>query len=85
MRRKRIKRFRSDNGLEFMGNDLGDKLKEWGIKHETTIQYNPEQNGVAERANRTIVEKARSMLYGAKLPKHYWVQACLPNSSVPKK
>jgi hypothetical protein len=33
----------------------------------------PEQNGVAERADRTIVEKARSMLYGAKLPKHYWV------------
>lgn len=56
---KRIKQFRSDNGLEFVGKDLGDKLMEWGIKHETTIQYYPEQNGVAERANRTIVEKAR--------------------------
>lgn len=73
---KRIKQFRSDNGLEFVGKDLGDKLMEWGIKHETTIQYNPEQNWVAEWANRTIVEKARSMLYGANLPKCYWVQAC---------
>ena len=47
----------------------------WEIRHETTIPYCPEQAGVAERANRTIMEKNRSMLRGSNLPNSYWVQA----------
>ncbi|MEL7342345.1 MAG: reverse transcriptase domain-containing protein, partial [Bacteroidota bacterium] len=47
-----------------------------GILHEFTTPYAPEQNGVAERLNRTIMEAARSMLYQAKLPLQFWAEAC---------
>lgn len=53
---------RSDNGREYVNHSFRAFLKEKGIKHQTTVPYNPEQNGVAERTNRTIVERARSML-----------------------
>lgn len=50
-------------------------LQEAGIRHELTVGYAPEQNGNAERMNRTIIEKARSMLFDAKLSKKYWAEA----------
>lgn len=55
----KIRAIRSDNGKEFVNNHFENFLKMHGIQHQTTIQYNPEQNGVAERVNRTLVEKAR--------------------------
>lgn len=72
----RIKCLRTDNGNEYMGQALQRELRSSGIKHETTIPYNPEQNGLAERANRVIIERARSMLFECNLPKCYWVEAC---------
>jgi transposase InsO family protein len=46
-----------------------------GIRHQTTVPYTPQQNGVVERVNRTAVEKARSMLLDAGLSKKYWAEA----------
>nr|XP_018901181.1 PREDICTED: uncharacterized protein LOC109033162 [Bemisia tabaci] len=46
-----------------------------GVRHLTTVDYTPQQNGVAERVNRTLLEKARCMLFDANLPKSYWAEA----------
>lgn len=72
---KRIKCLRTDNGTEYCNKQLSDKLKRYGIQHQTTVPYSPQQNGVAERANRTIVEKARCMLFHSGLPKKFWAEA----------
>jgi transposase InsO family protein len=71
----KIKRIRSDNGGEFVGKDFQKYLKDQGIIHEFTNPYSPEQNGIAERLNRTINDKARCMLGNAKLPKQFWAEA----------
>ncbi|KAA0061308.1 UBN2 domain-containing protein [Cucumis melo var. makuwa] len=57
-----IKSLRSDRGGEFLSNNFNNFCKEHGILRELTTPYTPEQNGVAERKNRTVVEMARSML-----------------------
>lgn len=72
---RKIKRLRSDNGKEYVGRDFEDFLRSSGIIHETTVPYNPEQNGLAERRNRTIVEKARALLFDAGLDKRFWAEA----------
>lgn len=72
---ERIKVLRSDNGREYVNNDMCTFLKENGIVHQTTVPYTPQQNGVSERVNRTIIEKARSMLQDSKLPLAYWGEA----------
>ena len=53
---KKLKCLRSDNGGEYTSRDVQSSLKAKGVVHETTIPYTPEQNGVAERMNRTIME-----------------------------
>ena len=68
----RVKILRSDNGTEFLNNKLEQFLQNKGIKSETTVKYTPQQNGVAERKNRTITECARTILHNAKLPKYFW-------------
>ncbi|GFV41423.1 retrovirus-related Pol polyprotein from transposon TNT 1-94 [Trichonephila clavipes] len=65
---KRIKKIRTDNGLEFVNEQLDTYLANSGIFHEKTISYNSESNGRAERANRVLLERARSLLYESKLP-----------------
>lgn len=72
---KKIKKFRSDNGKEFVNKAVSQLFKENGIVHQLTIDYCPEQNGVAERANRTLVEKAKCMLEEAGLSTKYWAEA----------
>lgn len=72
---KKLKTIRTDNGKEFTNRKLEDHLKRLGIRHQTTADYTPEQNGLAERVNRTIVERARCMLYEAGLPKSFWAEA----------
>ena len=71
-----VKVLRSDNGGEYTSNNFAKFCAEKGISHEFTVPYCPQQNGVAERMNRTIVEGARSMLYHAKLPLEFWAEAC---------
>lgn len=70
-----IKTFRSDQGGEFMSNEFSEFLRTNGIARQTSTARTPGQNGVAERANRTIVECARSMLHAARLPYRYWGEA----------
>lgn len=72
---KKIKTIRSDNGLEFCNKEFDMFLQKEGIIHQKTNSYTPEQNGMSERCNRTIVEKARCLLFDAKLEKELWAEA----------
>jgi transposase InsO family protein len=72
---KRIKCLRSDNGTEYLCNELESYLKKHGIKHEMTVAYTPEQNDVAERRNRTLVEMARCMMIQSQLSPSFWAEA----------
>ncbi|GFS69978.1 retrovirus-related Pol polyprotein from transposon TNT 1-94 [Trichonephila clavipes] len=72
---KRIKKIRTDNGLEFVNEQLDTYLANSGIFHEKTIPYNSESNGKEERANRVLLERARSSLYESKLPLKFWAEA----------
>ncbi|CAG9131792.1 unnamed protein product [Plutella xylostella] len=67
--------FRSDNGTEFVNREVQNLFEKRGITHQTTVPYTPEQNGKAERENRTLIESARTMLCAAGLPKKLWAEA----------
>lgn len=71
----KIKNFRRDNGKEFDNGQFDKLFAQHGIKREKSVRYRPQQNGVAERYNRTIMEKARCMLIDAKLTKEFWAEA----------
>jgi hypothetical protein len=71
----KIKTFRSDNGREFVSKKLDNFLHESGIQRQTSAPYTPQQNGVAERANRTIMECARSMIHAQGLDLEFWAKA----------
>ena len=67
----RVSKIQADNGGEFTSHYLQQALFNKGIRLQTTIPYTPEQNGLAERMNRTLVDRARTMLHHAGLPDHY--------------
>ena len=71
----RIKVLRSDNGGEYESREFTEYCQSHGIKRETTIPYTPQQNGVVERMNRTLLEAVRSMLHHAGLPLRFWAEA----------
>ncbi|GJR56025.1 retrovirus-related pol polyprotein from transposon TNT 1-94 [Tanacetum coccineum] len=66
---------RTDRGTEFLNNTLHAYFKEEGIEHQTSTPRTPEQNGIVERRNRTLVEAARTMLSASKLPLSFWAEA----------
>ena len=70
-----MKVLRSDNGREYVSNSMKNYLENCGIRHEPSAPYTPEQNGKAERENRTIVECARSILHGRSVPIYLWAEA----------
>ena len=70
-----VKVLRTDNGGEFTSDEFKNYLKKEGVVHQLTIPKCPEQNGVAERFNRTLVEMVRSMLADSELPKSFWAEA----------
>ena len=72
---RKLKILRTDNGGEYVSSEFGDYLRSEGIRHERTIPKTPEQNGVAERMNRTLVEAVHPMLADAKLPHSFWAEA----------
>ncbi|KAG8478610.1 hypothetical protein CXB51_028417 [Gossypium anomalum] len=72
---KQIKYLRTDNGLEFCSDEFNRLCKSEGIVRHLTVRHTPQQNGVAERMNRTIMEKVRCMLSNANLPKSFWAEA----------
>ncbi|CDO74894.1 hypothetical protein BN946_scf184988.g1, partial [Trametes cinnabarina] len=69
---KKIKRVRSDRGGEYLSNEFTQHLLDLGIEHQKSTPDSPQQNGRAERWNRTIVEKAMSMLHYAGLSHGFW-------------
>jgi len=71
----KVKVLRSDNGGEYTSKAFDDFLRMHGIARNTSAPYTPQQNGVAERANRTIVEMGRSMLYAQGLEREFWAEA----------
>ncbi|GJT51694.1 retrovirus-related pol polyprotein from transposon TNT 1-94 [Tanacetum coccineum] len=66
---------RTDRGIEFLNKTLNAFFKEEGIEHQTSTPRTPEQNGVVERRNYTLVEAARTMLLASKLPLFFWAEA----------
>ncbi len=70
-----LKELRADNGGEYLSNEFKSYLEDHGIQHQLTIAYTPQQNGVAERMNRTLVDCVRSLLHTTKLDKKFWVEA----------
>jgi transposase InsO family protein len=71
----RIKKIRSDNGTEFKNSQIEGFLKEEGIKHEFYSPYTPQQNGVVERKNRTLLDMVRTMLDEYKTLDRFWAEA----------
>ncbi|KAJ9542419.1 hypothetical protein OSB04_028925 [Centaurea solstitialis] len=66
---------RTDNGTKFKNRKLDSFLDSVGITHTFSAARTPQQNGVVERKNRTLVEAARTMLTFSKLPLHFWAEA----------
>ncbi|WVZ06123.1 hypothetical protein V8G54_019469 [Vigna mungo] len=71
----RLKCLRTDNGLEFVSEEFNGFCKEKGIRRHRTVVGTPQQNGLAERMNRTILERVRCMLLGSGLSKAFWGEA----------
>lgn len=70
-----IKILRSDRGGEFTSREFNEFCEVEGIHRELTTPYTPQQNGVAERKNRTVVEMGRSLMKHKKLPNQFWAEA----------
>ena len=69
---KKIKRLRTDNGMEFFSSEFDEFCRDEGIARHRTMRRTPQQNGVAEQMNRTLLERARCMLPNAGLSKDFW-------------
>ena len=65
----------SVSNREYNSHEFAQFCKDRGISHEFTCPYTPEQNGVSERLNCTLIETARSMIYHAKVPLKFWAEA----------
>ena len=79
-------KLRTDNGGEYMSMEFQAYLTSKGIEHQLTVPHSPQQYGVAERLNCTLMESARTMLSHSNLPNKFWAEAvatatCLRNRS----
>ena len=70
-----VRRIRSDNGTEFKNSVMREFCEDKGIMHEFSAPRTPQQNGVVERKNRTLIEAARTLLGESKLPTYFWAEA----------
>ena len=66
---------RSDNGTEYTSDKFSKFCEDAGIEHQLKTPYTPQQNGVVECKNRTILEMARCLLHDKDLPKKFWAEA----------
>jgi transposase InsO family protein len=91
---RKLKVLRTDNGMEFCSDDFNSLCRKEGIVRHRTIPYMPQQNGVAECMNRTIISKARCMLSNSGLSRTFWAEAastachlinCSPSIAINKK
>lgn len=74
---RKIKAFRSDNGTEYMNKRCDKFFENCGILHQKMAPYTPEHNGVAERMNRTIIERVRCMLIDSGVNVKFWAEASI--------
>ena len=72
---KKIKCLRTDNGREYTDGEFLAFCKQEGIERQFTVTYTPQQNGVAERMNRTLAERIRAMLRTAGISNSFWAEA----------
>ena len=72
-----IKRLCSNNGREYVNQNLSNFLKDNDVVHELTCVDLPQQNGVAERKNRHLLEVGRALLFQMSIPKSYWGEVVL--------
>ena len=72
---ERIGVLKTDRGGEYRSREFAEYLRKHQIAHEVTVPVSPEMNGIAERMNRTILEKAKCMCVHADLPKSLWAEA----------
>ncbi|EOY19734.1 Copia-like retrotransposable element, putative [Theobroma cacao] len=70
-----IKMLRSNNGKEYTSLEFQRYLTQFRIQQQLTVPYNPQQNGVSKRKNRTLMEMARCLLFEKKLPRSFWTEA----------
>lgn len=75
-----VKKLRTDRGGEFISNDFAKFCEDLGIERQLTVAYSPQQNGVVERKNRTVVEMAKCMIHEKKLLYNLWCEVV--NTSV---
>lgn len=71
----RIQLLRSDNGKEYTSAEFNLFCEEAIIEHQLIVPYTPEQNGVRERRNKSVMEMVRYMLQEKELPKTFWAEA----------
>ena len=90
---EKVKTIRTDNGGEYTSRAFQEYLDDHGISHQLTVPYTPQQNGVAERMNRTLIDLVRCMIHSENVPKHFWAEALntavyirnrAPNKALPK-
>ncbi|KAH0819264.1 hypothetical protein GEV33_003527 [Tenebrio molitor] len=77
-----IRTVQSDNGKEYCNKEMDKFFRDSGIQHRLTTVYSPQQNGLAERKNRTLVEAARCMLLESGLPASFWGEAIMTANHV---
>lgn len=72
-----IRTFRSDNAREYLSHSFKAFMASHGILHQTSCAYTPQQNGVAERKNRHLIETTRTLLLHGHVPQTFWGDALL--------
>lgn len=73
---RKVKRLRTDNGLEFCWSEFDEFCKNEGIARHHIVRNTPQQNGVAERMNQTLLERARCMLSNAGMARRFLGRSC---------
>jgi transposase InsO family protein len=71
----KIKKIRSDNGSEFKNSKIEDYCDEKGVKHKFSAKYTPQQDGVVEKKNQTLIDMARSILLEYNVSDSFWAEA----------
>lgn len=79
---QKVKTLRTDRGREYLSDMFKGFCEEKGIQRQLTIPYTPQQNGVAERRNRTLLDMVRSMMAQANLPIRFWGDALLTSTYI---
>ena len=74
---RKVKMFRTDRGTEYLSEEVQKYLRLEGIRFQCTVAYSPEQNGISERKNRTLVEACRTMLTESGMSREYWDEAIM--------